>query len=479
MPNLMWWRRFAFDRGAMILAGFGYHGIARLKPGMTIPEADADMARMLPIWMDSWTNGPKSNPHIYQTWKITPMIRPLKQEVVGSVSEAPARGDGDDWRGDVDCLRQRGEFAAREGRVRQQELAVRAALGAGWGRIVRGLLVESVMLGLTGGALGAGFAYAGVRFLLSLGSANLPRLNEISLDARTLGFTLLLSVFSGLLFGLIPALKYTGPRTSLALRSAGRTISVSRERHRARNMLVIGQVAMAFVLLVSAGLMMRTFEALRTVEPGFTDARHLQLMRISIPDSLVAEPERVTRIQKQILDKLSAIPGVHRPGSSAKCRWKGSTRAGTPSMRKTRPIRWTQSRRCGYSGTSRPVSFRRPEQDCRGPRNDLGRNIWPESGGDGFRKSGSRALGYTNRRDRKAHNGISWMPWHEVIGVIEDVHEVGVQEQAPEIVYWPPIMGNLFGPGPVQAVRTMTFAIRSERTGTEGFLNEVRKRCGR
>jgi hypothetical protein len=198
--------------------------------------------------------------------------------------------------------------------ARQQELAVRAALGAGWARIVRGILVESVMLGLMGGVLGLALAYSGVRLLVAMSPTNLPRLSEVSLDARTLGFTFLLSVLSSVLFGLVPALKYAGPRSGSHLRSMGRTITASRERHRARNLLVIGQVSMALVLLVGAGLMIRTFEALRTVDPGFADPQHLQLLRISIPGSLVAEPERVTRIQNGILDKLAAIPGVKSAG---------------------------------------------------------------------------------------------------------------------------------------------------------------------
>jgi len=201
----------------------------------------------LPIWMDSWSNGPGTNPRIYETWKITPAIRPLKQEVIGNVSDVV-------WvvMGTIGlvmliaCANVTNLLLVRV-EARHQELAVRAVLGAGWGRIVRGLLVESLILGLMGGALGVGVADWGVRLLVAIGPANLPRLSEISLDTRTLGFAVLLSLLSGLLFGLVPALKYSGPRTSLALRSAGRTTSVSRERHRARNALVVGQVAMALV----------------------------------------------------------------------------------------------------------------------------------------------------------------------------------------------------------------------------------------
>jgi predicted permease len=466
----------AFDRGKLILAGFGFHGIARLKPDATIAEANADITRMLPIWMDSWTNGPGTNPHIYETWKITPMIRPLKQEVIGNVSELL-------WvvMGTIGlvmliaCANVTNLLLVRV-ESRQQELAVRAALGAGWGRIVRGLLVESVMLGLLGGALGVGLAYAGVRFLLAVGPANLPRISEISIDARTLGFTLLLSVLSGLLFGLIPALKYAGPRTSLALRSAGRTTSVSRERHRARNLLVIGQVAMALVLLVSAGLMIRTFEALRTVDPGFTDAPHLQVMRISIPGSLVADPQQVTRTQNEILDKLAAIPGVTSTGFVSEMPMEGYDSDWDEIFAEDKvysedviaPLRLYKYISPGFlqtAGTRLVAGREFTWSEVYGTRSvvmvseNFAREMWG---------SPSAAIGKRLRE-------FSKMPWHEVIGVIQDVREKGVQEKAPEIVYWPPMMENLFGPGPAQAVRTVTFVIRSERAGTESFLNEVRQ----
>jgi len=466
----------AFDRGKLILAGFGYHGIARLKLGATIAEANADITRMLPIWMDSWSNGPGTNPHSYETWKITPMIRPLKREVIGNVSEVL-------WvvMGTIGlvmliaCANVTNLLLVRV-ESRQQELAVRAALGAGWGRIVGGLLVESVMLGLMGGVAGMSLAYAGVRFLTDLGPANLPRLSEISIDARTLGFTLVISVLSGLLFGLIPAFKYARPRASLELRSAGRTISASRERHRARNLLVVSQVAMALVLLVSAGLMIRTFEALRTVEPGFTDGRHLQVMRISIPGLLIPEADRVARTQNEILDKLSAIPGVNSAGFVSEMPMEGFDSEWDcifaqdktypdgvmPPLRLYKHISPGSLRTAG----TRLIAGREfTWNEVYGLRpvvmisENLAREIWG---------SPSAAIGKQLRE-------FSAMPWHEVIGVIQDVRERGVQEKAPAIVYWPPMMEYLFGAKAAETMRTETFLIRSDRAGTTGFLNEVRQ----
>jgi len=466
----------AFDRGKMILAGFGFQGIARVKPGVTIAEANADMARMLPIWMDSWSNGPGSNPHIYETWKITPAIRPLKEEVIGNVSDVL-------WvvMGTIGlvmliaCANVTNLLLVRV-EARHQELAVRAALGASWGRIVRGLLVESMMLGLMGGALGVGLAYGGVRLLVAIGPASLPRLGEISLDARTLGFTVILSLLSGLLFGLIPALKYAGPRTSLALRSVGRTASASRERHRARNILVVGQVAMALVLLVSAGLMIRTFQALRTVQPGFTDPQHLQVMRISIPDSLVSEPERVARIQNEIIDKLAAIPGVKSVGFASEMPMEGFEAGWDQIYAEDKvyspdeipPLRLYKFVSPGFFHTA-------------GTRMVAGRELtWTELYGDRpvvivsenlAREMWGSASGAVGRRITE----FPKMPWREVIGVAEDVRQNGVQENAPEIVYWPSLMSNLFASGRLKATRTVTFAVRSERAGNEGFLNEVRQ----
>ncbi len=466
----------AFDRGKLILAGFGYQGIARLKPGVKPAQANADMQRMVSVWMDSWTNGPGTNPRIYETWKITPAIRPLKQEVVGNVNDVL-------WvvMGTIGlvlliaCANVTNLLLVRA-EARQQELAVRAALGAGRGRIVRELLLESSLIGLMGGMLGLGLAHEGLRLLVAIGPANLPRLSEISIDARTLGFTLALSLLSGLLFGLIPALKYAGPGISLALRSAGRTSSVSRERHRARNVLVVAQVALALVLMVSAGLMIRTFQALRTVEPGFTQAEHLQTMRISIPESLIAKPQQVIRIQNDILDKVAAIPGVTSVGFASEMPMEGFgsmwdsifAEGKTYPANEIPPLRFYKYFSPGFfhtAGTRIVAGRDMTWTDVYGGRpvvmlsENLARELWGTP---------SAAVG---KRIRE----FPGTPWQEVIAVVQDVRENGVDQKIPEIVYWPSIGDNIFGPSPINAVRTVTFVVRTQRAGTEAFLNQLRQ----
>jgi cell division protein FtsX len=265
--------------------------------------------------MDSWSNGPGTNPHFYERWKITPAFRPLKQRVVGDVGSVLWVVMATVGLVMLIACTNIANLLLVRAESRQQELAIRAALGAGRARIARELLTESVLLGLMGGVLGIGVAYAGLRLLTAIGPADLPRLSEVSLDLRALGFTLLLSVLSGLLFGSHSGAEVRAGRFSTTIGSANRTASAGRVRQRSRNVLVVAQVAMALVLLVSALLMIRTFAALRNVEPGFSDAAHLQTMRIWIPDQLVARCDCGERaMQNSIVDKLAAIPGVTSVG---------------------------------------------------------------------------------------------------------------------------------------------------------------------
>ncbi len=461
---------FAFDRNKQRLAGFGLQGgIGRLRPGVTIPEANADIARLIPVWMDSFSDGPGTDSHAYAKWRITPDLHSLKQEVVGNTGSVlwPVMGTI----GLVlliACINVANLLLVRA-EARQLELSIRAALGAGRARIARELLSESVLIGLIGGMLGIGVAAAGLRFLVSIGPANLPRLTEISLGAGPLFFTLVLSVLSGLFFGSIPAWKYSRSQATVSL-GAARSVSSSRESNRARNILVVVQVAMALVLLVCAALMIRTFQQLSRVDPGFADAASLQTLHIAIPESSIADPHVVTRVENNIADKLASIPGVTSVGfggfvpmEGVEPDWghilaEGKTYRGGP------PIRFYNYVSPGYFhalGTRLAAGRDFTWNEIYGlqPKVILSENFARETWG-----SADAALG------KRIQQGPGLL-WYQVIGVVEDVRYNGVDEKAPTVVYWPPLTVGpyLFPP------RAATFAVRSSRAGTRAFLNEVQQ----
>ncbi len=465
----------AFDRNNQKLAGFGYQGVGRLKPGVSLAQADADIARMIPIWMDSWSNGPGTNPHFYETWRIVPALQPLKEKVIGNVKSILWVVMATIGLVMLIACSNVANLLLVRAESRQQELSIRAALGAGRMRIARELLFESVSLGLMGGVLGVGVAYAGLRLLTAIGPSNLPRLAEVSLDARSLVFTLVLSLLSGLLFGAIPALKYAGSRTRAAFSGSTRSASAGRERHRSRNLLVVAQVAMAVVLLVSALLMIRTFQALRSVEPGFTYAEHLQTLRISIPDSLVGDPRTVTQIQNSIVDKLAAIPGVASVGfaeavpmEGIEPNWDEIRIEGTNYEREDPPLRLFNFVSPGYfrSAGTRLIAGRDFTWDEIYSLRDeviVSENFARESWGTPSAAIGKRVRQFSN------------MPWKEVVGVVQDVRHNGVDEKAPAIVYWPAMIVSPYVMNTIDASRMVTFAIRSDRAGSESFLNEIQQ----
>jgi predicted permease len=465
----------AFDPRHQILAGFGYNGIARLKPGVTIGDGNADIARMLEIWMDSWTNGPGDDPHFYRTWKISGAIRPMKQEVIGNIG-------GVLWvvMGTIGvvmliaCTNVANLLLVRaEGR--QQELAVRAALGAGRARIAREVLTECVLLALMGGAAGVGVAAAGLRLLTVKGPANLPRMHEISLDARSIGFTLGLSLFSALLFGTMAALKSMRQGGSLAYASAGRTASTSREKRRGLNLLVIAQVAMAMVLLISAVLMIRTLAALRGVDPGFADASHVQTLRIAIPQQLIPDAQATARLENSIADKLAAIPGVASAGfardvpmDGLEPAWNNISIEGKEDRAGNAPLRLFNYISPGYfrSAGTRLVAGRDYTWDdiySFTPAGIISENLARESWG-----SAQAALG-------KHFRIMPGQAWVEVVGVAEDVRQNGVDEQAPATVYWPVMVKVPWANNAINTEREMTFVMHSGRAGTESLRSEIQQ----
>jgi predicted permease len=193
--------------------------------------------------------------------------------------------------------------------VRSHEIAVRAALGAGRSRIIRQLLTESVMLAVVGGALGILLASWGTRALLALAPTNLPRLNAVHLDIRVLLFSFAVSLACGVIFGLIPAL--TASRTNLvnSLKESERTDSAGMTRQRMRRTFVVAEVAIALVLLISAGLLVRSFSKLLDVRPGF-DPHNVLTLRLSLPGAQYNSAAKVAVFYDSVLPRIAGLPGV-------------------------------------------------------------------------------------------------------------------------------------------------------------------------
>jgi predicted permease len=463
-----------FNRSEVFIGNFSYQAIGRLKPGVTVAQANADVARMLAMLPQKFPPAPGMNLKMLEEARLGPRIRPLKEDVVGDIGSVL-------WVlmatvGIVlfiACANVANLLLVRaEGR--QQELAVRAALGASRGRIARELLIETVTLGLLGGVLGLGVAYGALRLLIVLAPANLPRLDEISIDPSVLVFTTATSLLAGLLFGLVPVIKYAGPRLTNALRSGSRTFSEGRERHWTRSVLVVVQVALAMVLLIGSGLMIRTLYGLRQVYPGFVKPEQLLTFRVSIPNAQVTEPERVARMHHDFIEKIAGIPGVTSVGLASSITMDGNNnndpvfveeRPGSDT--KLPPIRRFKHISPGFFGTmGNPVLAGRDFTwiDIHEARPVA---IVSESFSREYWSTPVDALG---KRIRESPKGI----WREIVGVVGNERDNGVHEKASVIVYWPMMKRDFWMPG-IDTRRNLAVAVRSDRAGTEGLLKDIRE----
>jgi putative ABC transport system permease protein len=219
--------------------------------------------------------------------------------------------------------------------ARQKEIAVRTALGAGRRRLLRQLLTESLLLAVVGGALGLLLAYGGVKGLVALSPANTPRIQEVAIDATALAFTFVISMLTGLIFGLAPALQASKAEIGETLKEGTRG-SAGAGRQRVRSLLVVAETSLALVLLVGAGLMLRSFLQLLQADPGFRPARVLTL-QISLPQTKYNEPAKSRAFFQQVLQNVKSQPGVELVGSCAPllggCRRRSASRGAPPLLR--------------------------------------------------------------------------------------------------------------------------------------------------
>ncbi len=465
---------FRFNRAELFVGNFSYQGIARLKPGVTLQQANADVARLIPMVPDRFPMPGGFTRQMFDDVKLGPNVRPLSMDVIGDVGPVL-------WvlLGTVAlvlliaCANVANLFLVRA-EARQQELAIHAALGAGSRRIAWELLSESLTLGLAGGAVGLGLAYVGVRTLVANAPDGLPRVSEIGIDPWVLAFTLAVSLLAGLLFGVIPVLKFARPNLASALKEGGRLSSAGRERHRVRNALVVAEVALAVVLLVGSGLMIRTFQAMRHVDPGFRQPEQVLTLRISIPSSLVPDPDATARTHEQIVRKIEQIPGVSSVGVSNSITMDGfdsndpifvedfpSPAGKIPPLRR---FKWTTE---NYFKTMGNAIVAGRDLTWNDSYSKMPVVLVSENFAREFWKEPSAALG---RRIRQTPEN----PWRTIVGVVGNERDEGVVKPAPTIIYWPLVMEN-FWDSKIFVQRNLAYAIRTERIGSPTLLREIQQ----
>jgi putative ABC transport system permease protein len=276
----------------------GWYAFGRLKPGSSPQKAQADLDVLGPRIASRLPE------HSGQTLRAVPLlddlvgsVKPILQALLGAVIIVLL----------IACANVASMLLAR-GAARQRELAIRAALGSGRMRIARQLLTESVLLGVVGGGLGVLFAAWGVDGLVALAPRTIPRLDEVRLDGTVLLFALALSLASGVIAGLVPAIQASRPDVVEALKSGAAAIT---SRSRARGALVVAEVALALILVVGAGLMIRTLVRLLDVRTGMaTDPAHVFMAEINLPRAKYESTESLVAFDARLLERAAALPGV-------------------------------------------------------------------------------------------------------------------------------------------------------------------------
>lgn len=466
-----------WDPNEAFFGNFSFQGMGRLAHGATIEQLSNEVDRLSRVAVERYP-GPISM-SMYDQAGFGAVIHPLKEDLVGSVRTVM-------WVlfGTVAmvlliaCANVANLFLVRaEGRTR--DVAVKTALGAGRGTVAREFLTESVLLGLVGGALGVVLAFAGLRVLLATAPANTPRLEEIGLNPTVLAFTAAVSVVAGLLFGLVPLLKYGSPDLVSSLKEGGRGGSRGKERHRAQNGLVVAQVALALVLLVGSGLMIRSFQSLRNVDPGFDDPENVLVFRVGIPDAVLEDDAEAALAHEQILAGLRNIPGVVDVGGSTSVTMDGrdsndalyvedfpTSEGQVPPIRR---FKWVMP---GYFETmgndlvaGRDIEWadlhdRRPVVVV---TENFARTYWDDPQSALGRQVSTVAF----------EPGAARVP-REIVGVVEDVYDDGVDQPAPAVVYWPQVQRDWYE-AETSVQRYISYVVRTRGPTPESLLPQVRE----
>jgi len=433
--------------------GHGFNVVARLKQGVTLDQAQENMNAIASSLEQQYQVNTGHGVNVFSLHEeVVANARPALFVLLGAVALVLL----------IACANIANLLLAR-GSTRQKEIAIRTALGARRGRIVRQLLTESVLLSFAGGLIGTLLAMQGLSLLLAVGADSIPRVKEIKLDSTVLAFTLVVSFATGLIFGLVPALQASKPNLNESLKEGGRNASASFAHNRVRSLFVIAEVAICLVLLISAGLMIKSFARLTSIGTGF-NSENVLAVNVALASSKYKEDQQVTAFYQQALERISALPGVKSSATVAALPLFGGFGSRYFGIEGRPP----QPPGQGYNANvnvSSPGYFQTlnipliagrdfDERDVmKAPEvaiinQEMARRYWPDEDPIGKRL----AVG----------NG----PWRTVVGVVGDVKQAALDVETRPEMFWPYYqMGLTFATIVVRTTsepEAMTAAVRSE-----------------
>ena len=437
-PETELWRPIRLDRENTQLGAFGINGVARIADGSTLGQVQAELDAMLANLAGVFPDEAAAS--ILMTAGFRPLIDPAREVVVGDIESTlwillGAAG----FLLLIACANVANLFLVRS-EARHDEFAIRAALGESRGRLAGSVLLESLVLGVAGGVLALPIALPAVHLLVRFGPRALPRLQEISVDGSVLLFGVAVSVAAGLLFGLLPAVRASTATVSTSLTGPARGATVGRNRQLARRGLVTAQIALALTLLIGSGLAVRSFQRLAAVDPGFDPAGVLTF-GLALPQRDYDTPDARLNLHGQVVDRLRGLPGAVAAAAASTVPLGGEVSGSGHSIEgrpladgEVPPVFMTKQVAPGYFDALRIELvegrvFDRLDGEREAPvvivSQSIARAHWP----------GESALGKgINLGGPPAEEG---QEWSRVIGVVDNVHEIALHEDPPEMAYYP------------------------------------------
>jgi predicted permease len=467
---------FQWDRGTTTLGGFNYQAIARLKAGATLQQANADLEHLLPVVLRTFPPAGGFSVSSYEVAQYAPSLKPLKQEVIGNVQNVLWVLMGSTILVFLIACANVANLMIIRVEGRHHEFSILYAIGAARKSISADIILECGLLGLAGSLIGLALAAATIHLVVAIGSVNIPRVGETSINAAVLLFTLAMALTASLFMACIPIIRSTGAHLLADLREGGRGVGDGRNQQNTRKALVILQVAFSLVLLICSGLMIRTFRAMMHVSPGFTSPQTVQTFGFFIPETQIpdSQSERVVRMDEEIIERISSIPGVSSVSVGRSVPMDENTSNQPVYVEDQRydsneipPIRRFNFVAPGFFSTlgtrliaGRDFSWTDTYEKRRVAivSASFAREYW---------HSPRAALG---KRVRVADTD----QWREITGVAEDVHYDGVDRPAPSMIYWP-LMMDYFAGREQRLQRPIVFTIRSPVAGSQSLMKAVQQ----